>query len=211
MHAIRAARLFDGVADELTPHPTVLIDDGRIVAVQLVGDLPPADVDVVDLGDVTLLPGLVDAHLHLVFDATDDPVGHLAGRDDQAVLVQARAAARRALEAGITTVRDLGDRRFVLLRLREELAVDVTAGPRLLLAGPPITTRGGHCWFLGGEADGVAGARAAVRERAARGVDVVKVMVSGGALTPGSVTHASQYGPAELRAAADEAHRLGLR
>ena len=91
MHAIRAARLFDGVADELTAQPTVLVDDGR-------KSLPcsgtsAADVEVIDLGDVTLLPGLVDAHLHLVFDASDDPVGHLAGRDDPAVLTQARAVA----------------------------------------------------------------------------------------------------------------------
>ncbi len=101
----------------------------------------------IDLGDVTLLPGLVDSHVHLVFDATEDPVGHLAGQDDGALLAQAGAAAHRALAAGITTVRDLGDRRFVLLTLREELATDVTAGPLLLVAGPPITTPGGHCWF----------------------------------------------------------------
>ena len=209
MQAIRAAWLFDGVADDVTSHPELLVDGGRIVAVGP-GRPLPHDVEVLDLGDVTLLPGFVDCHVHLVFDASTDPVGNLAARDDAAVLTQARAAARRALAAGITTLRDLGDRGYVLRPLREEFAADRAAGPHLQLAGPPITTSGGHCWFLGGQADGVDGVRAAVRDHAAAGMDVIKMMVSGGAMTPGSVVHASQYGPPELRAATDEAHRLGL-
>ncbi len=209
MQLIRAARLFDAVADGVTSQPELLIDRGRIVAVGSGRRLSP-DVEVLDLGDVTLLLGFVDCHVHLVFDASTDPVGNLAVRDDAAVLAQARAAARRALAAGITTLRDLGDRGYVLRPLREEFAADTAAGPHLQLAGPPITTSGGHCWFLGGQADGVDGVRAAVRDHAAAGVDVIKMMVSGGAMTPGSVVHTSQYGLAELRAAADEAHRLGL-
>jgi imidazolonepropionase-like amidohydrolase len=101
-------------------------------------------------------------------DASSDPVGHLADTDDE-LLEQCRAQARAALAAGITTVRDLGDRRFVTLRLREELAAHSEQGPQLLVSGPPVTTPGGHCWFLGGEAAGVQGVREAVRALAARG------------------------------------------
>jgi imidazolonepropionase-like amidohydrolase len=209
LFALRAARLFDGISASPLRWPLVVIDHGRITEVCGSGT-PGPDVEVFDLGDVTLLPGLIDCHQHLVFDATDDPVGHLADRDDGDVLELARAAARSALAAGITTVRDLGDRSYVLLALRDELAGDPSAGPGLLVAGPPITTPGGHCWFLGGQAEGVDGVRAAVREHAERGVDVIKVMVTGGGLTVGSVRHESQYGPAELLAIADEAHRLGL-
>jgi imidazolonepropionase-like amidohydrolase len=209
MFALRAARLFDGISASPLRWPVVVIDNGQIVEVCGSAAARP-DVDVIDLGDVTLLPGLIDCHQHLVFDATSDPVGHLADRDDDSVLELARAAARSALTAGITTVRDLGDRSYVLLALRQELADDPSAGPGLLIAGPPITTPGGHCWFLGGQAQGVDGLRAAVREHAGHGVDVIKVMVTGGGLTAGSVRHESQYGPAELRAIADEAHGLGL-
>jgi imidazolonepropionase-like amidohydrolase len=186
------------MADQLRPRPLVLVDQGRITDVDLTGADPPERTELVELGEATLLPGLIDSHSHLVLDASNE------------LLEQCRARARAALAAGITTVRDLGDRRFVTLRLREELAAHSEQGPELLVSGPPITTPGGHCWFLGGEAAGVQGVQAAVRALAARGVDVVKVMVTGGNLTPGSVLWRSQYGPAELGAAAEEAHRAGL-
>jgi imidazolonepropionase-like amidohydrolase len=210
MLAIRAARLFDGVADQLRARPLVLVDDGCITDVDTTGADPPEHAELVDLGEATLLPGLVDSHTHLVFDASTDPVGHLAGMSDDALLDGCRAAARAALAAGVTTVRDLGDRGFVTLRLRQELAAHPEQGPQLLVAGPPVTPPGGHCWFLGGEAAGVDGVRSAVRGLAARGVDVVKVMVTGGNLTPGSVPWRSQYGQAELGAAVAEAHQAGL-
>ncbi|MEV6110046.1 amidohydrolase family protein [Streptomyces sp. NPDC051940] len=206
--AVRAARLFDGESDLLTEDPVVVIDGHRVHAV-LQGE-PPEGAEVVDLGDATLLPGLVDAHMHLAFDAGPDPVASLAARDDAQALDAMRAAARAALDAGITTVRDLGDRGFLSLPLRDELARDPAAGPELLVAGPPITLPQGHCWYLGGEAKGVDALRAAVRERAERGTDVVKVMASGGFLTPGTRTHEAQYSRAELRAVVDEAHRAGL-
>ena len=135
------------------------------------------------------------------------PSATLAAWARTRLLEHCRAAAGAALAAGVTIVRDLGDRRFVTLRLREELAAHPARGPQLLVSGPPVTTPGGHCWFFGGEAAGVEGVRSAVRTLAARGVDVVKVMVTGGNLTPASVAWQSQYGPAELRAAVEEAHR----
>ncbi|GIJ73433.1 amidohydrolase family protein [Virgisporangium ochraceum] len=208
--AIRAGRLFDGVAAEPVEHPVVLVDGGRIVAVGS-GTEPPAEAEVVDLGAATLVPGFVDSHVHLVFDASTDPVSRLSDLDDDLLLDEMRARARQALAAGITTVRDLGDRGYLSLRLRDELAADPTAGPQVLAAGPPITTGRGHCWFLGGETTGGPDAvRAAVRERAARGVDVVKLMATGGELTPGTSSHLAQFAVDELAAAVDEAHRLGL-
>src|SRR3982750_3789092 len=105
MWAIKAARLFDG--ESLVPTVVVIVDGGRISGL---AQTVPEGLDAVDLGDVTLLPGLVDAHTHLVFDAGSDAVGRLDTVDDEALLEGARIAALNALEAGITTVRDLGDR-----------------------------------------------------------------------------------------------------
>ncbi|MFG1660103.1 amidohydrolase family protein [Micromonospora chersina] len=209
MLAIRGGAAFDGVSPVLVQRPLVLVDDGRIVDVRA-GGVPPPGAEVIDLGGATLLPGLVDAHVHLVFDASADPVGAIERLSDEELLDRMRTAARTCLAAGVTTVRDLGDRAYLAVRLRDELVAEPAAGPQILAAGPPVTTSQGHCWFLGGAADGVDGVRAAVRARAARGVDVIKVMATGGEMTPGTRSHEVQYGPDELRAAVEEAHRHGL-
>jgi imidazolonepropionase-like amidohydrolase len=209
MLAVRGARLFDGTASTYLARPTVLVDEGRIVAVQSGGD-PPAEAQIVDLGDVTLLPGLIDSHVHLTFDAGPDPLGWFTAADAGRLRTAARDAARTALAAGITTVRDLGDRGYVTLRLRDEIAAMPGGGPRILAAGPPITSRGGHCYFLGGEVGDASQMRTAVREHAERGVDVIKVMATGGELTAGTRSHEAQFGTAAMKAAVEEAHRLGL-
>jgi len=118
------------------------------------------------------------------FDASADPVTHLADVDDATLLLRTRAAALRALAGGVTTIRDLGDRNYVSLTLRDWFRSGAEVGPEILTAGPPLTTPGGHCWFLGGEADGEEGIRQAVREHAARGVDQIKIMATGGNMTP---------------------------
>jgi imidazolonepropionase-like amidohydrolase len=210
VQAIRAARLFDGDSAVLVERPVIFHDGGRIVGIESGGDVP-TDVSVTDLGDSTLLPGLIDSHVHLVLDAGPDTVGTLAAAGDGEVLVKMRAAAHSALLAGITTVRDLGDRSYLAVTLRDELASAPAAGPRILAAGPPITTPAGHCWFMGSAVEGVDGVREAVREHAGRRVDIIKVMATGGEITPGSRSHLPQFAVEELRAAVDEAHRLGLR
>lgn len=170
----------------------------------------PTGVEVLDLPGAMLLPGLVDPHLHLAFDAGPDPAGALAARSDAEALVAMVAAARTALLAGITTVRDLGDRDYLALALALGLRGRPDL-PTVLAAGPPITSPGGHWHLLGGAVPVTEQAiRAAVRERAERGCDLVMIMASGGSLTPGSSEETSRFGVAELRAAVDEAQRWGL-
>jgi imidazolonepropionase-like amidohydrolase len=206
--AIRAARLFDGTGGGLLPNPTVVLDGRTIVSVGS-GAPVPEGATVVDMADATLLPGLVDGHVHLAFDSSPDPVAGLAARDDAEAFAAMTAAARAAARGGVTTVRDLGDRHYLALGVKAAAATDPTL-PEILAAGPPITTPGGHCHFLGESASGVDGVRRAVHEHAERGVDVIKIMASGGNMTPGSRPDQPQYGQAELRAAVDEAHRHHL-
>jgi imidazolonepropionase-like amidohydrolase len=146
--------------------------------------------------------------VHLAFDASADVVKSLAACDNNALLDHMQAAAIGALRAGVTTVRDLCDRNYLSLNLSKRFPAATL--PHIVAAGPPITTSGGHCHFLGGEAEGKAALRAAVAERAERGCDVVKVMASGGNLTISSQPHESQYDLAALQIMVDEAHRAGL-
>lgn len=200
MIVLRAARLFDGV--RLVPIPTVVLDGGYVVATGV--QVPGAEV--VDLGDVTLLPGMIDVHVHLAFDGSHDPVGALAARTPEEVRAAMVEAARAQLRAGVTTVRDLGDPDYQSLPLRGR-----TDLPTIVAAGPPITTVDGHCHFLGGATRSTeASVRAAVRQRVDRGCDVVKIMTSGGTMTPGTSQHLPQFDIPLIQAAVDEAHRHGL-
>jgi len=200
MQAFRARRLFDGVRSVDVP---VVVLDGDVVA--SVGEEPPAGVEVTDLGDVTLLPGLVDAHQHLVFDGRGTLEEQVAGRTDDELRERARANARRAARSGITTIRDLGDRGFVTLDLRHDPEL-----PTILAAGPPLTAIGGHCWFLGGTCSDTRALLDAVAERARRGCDVVKIMVTGGALTPAHPMWVSQFTAEQVALVVATAHDAGL-
>jgi imidazolonepropionase-like amidohydrolase len=207
---LKARRLFDGVGPSVTPDALLEIEGGRIVRVGSAPEPEKGPEPVVDLGDVTLMPGLIDVHQHLGFNASSDPVGVFRSDSDETLVLRMRLAAQRALSVGITTVRDLGDRNYLGVELRDWFREGAEAGPDILASGPPITLTGGHCWFMGGEADGVSGVRQAVRDHVARGVDVIKVMATGGNMTPSLGPHQSQYSLEELRAIVDEAHGLGL-
>jgi imidazolonepropionase-like amidohydrolase len=193
---LRGAQVFDG--ERLTGARSIVLDGGAI------GVGEGAD-DEVDLDGATVLPGLVDTHQHLVFDGVGTFEEQVAPHDDDTLRARAHRHARTALAAGITTLRDLGDRGYVTLDLRGLDDVGT-----ILVAGPPLTRIQGHCWYLGGEADGADALRAAVRERAARGCDAVKIMVTGGHGTAGFPMWESQYSTDEVAAVVDEAAKVGL-
>ena len=203
MHGYRADVAFDGER-RLPGGALVLVDEGVIVAVEPAAT-PAPDGCPVTVG-AAVLPGLIDTHVHLCGDSSPhalDQIAELSADELEAVIT---AALEAHLRAGVTAVRDLGDHRWAVVDRRRSH----DAGPTVVAAGPPLTIPGGHCWEMGGEATGPGPLRAAVRERAERGADVVKIMVSGGVLTPGTDVLACQFTLDEVRAVVDEAHRSGL-
>lgn len=198
--ALRAARLFDG--EGFVEPPVVQIAGGSIVAV---GAAVPGDIAAEELGDVTLMPGIVDCHQHLVFDGDGTLEEQVADQTDEQLAERAWQLARTALIGGVTTVRDLGDRSFVTLALRGDPDL-----PTLLCAGPPITPVGGHCSYLGGEVADHADLVSAVQERVDRGCDVVKIMATGGFLTPAIPAWKSQFGAEDIAHVTELAHASGL-
>lgn len=202
--AYRAGRLFDGDQDR-RGGGLILVADGRIVAVESRGAPVPSKYEVTEWPEATLLPGLIDPHVHLCAGAEPDALYRDADRSSVEREVVIRQALRDQLAAGVTTVRDLGDNAYAV--------VDRTPRhdePTVLGSGPPVTTPGGHCAAMGGAAAGPAALLRAVADRAAHGVDVIKMIVSGGAMTRGSELLALQYTAEEVALVVRESHRRGL-
>ncbi|MGW6558503.1 amidohydrolase family protein [Streptomyces hydrogenans] len=161
--------------------------------------------------DGTLMPGLIDAHVHLIFDGGADPVATLSQSNDETLLAGMRSRAEDLLRSGVTTARDLGDRNGLVIRLAADIDKGATVGPHLVSAGTPLTPPGGHCHFLGGEVSGEEDIRALVRRNQAAGAGVIKAMVTGGGLTKdGPKSWESQFSPEELAVLVEEAHAAGL-
>jgi imidazolonepropionase-like amidohydrolase len=205
MLAIQAPLVFDGER-MLTGGALVLIDGGKIAGVEP-RMTPVPDGCPVHVLDGMLLPGLIDAHAHLCADARPGALERLGETDGTGLAAVIEESLRAHLRAGVTTVRDLGDWRDTVLAWRAGATRDL---PTVVASGTPITSTGGHCWTLGGQAAGEHALRAAVQQRAGAGADVIKIMASGGVFTPGTDTTRPQFTDAEMAAAVTEAHALGL-
>ena len=211
---VSAGRMVTGRRGRQITDGAVLVQGGAITAAGPRAEVEartPRDVPRFAYPDGTLLPGLIDCHVHLALDAGPDPVSSLHGTDDATLRLGMADRALQLLGTGITTVRDLGDRNGLAVRLRDDIAQGRLPGPRILAAGTPVTAPGGHCWFLGGEADGADAIREMVRRNAELGVDVIKVMATGGGITKdGPPVWAAQFTAAELGIVVEEARRAGL-
>jgi imidazolonepropionase-like amidohydrolase len=189
----------------------LLIEDGTIFALGQFGELksrfPEAPVE--DLGEYYLFPGLVNTHVHLEFEAVPDTLGFFTAEDGYANFLRAAKHAEAMLRSGVTTLRDAGSS-WRLLSLNDPGLKGAALLPRMHLAGPPLTVTGGHLHFLGGEADTRDDLVRAVREHHKRGCGALKLIVSGGQLTPGTLPERESYDPALISAAVQEAHHLGM-
>jgi imidazolonepropionase-like amidohydrolase len=207
-----APRLLDGTGAAAVTDAALWLDGGRIAFAGPAAELPPAarDVATLELPGRTLLPGLVDVHVHLVASAGPDLASDLPRTEAERTLA-AVVNARRHLDAGVTLVRDLGASGGEAIAVGRAVEEGRIEGPRVVAAGPAVTMTGGHIPYLGRIADGPEQMRAAVRANFAMGAGCIKVVATGGVLTQGLDPRVASYTQAELDALVDEAHRLGLR
>jgi imidazolonepropionase-like amidohydrolase len=205
--------MIDGTGAPAVERGAVLVEDGRIAGVyggSAANAALPAGVERLHFEGCTILPGLIDAHVHLCLPGDGTPFPQAVAEPRGVIQAIALRNAAVALRAGITTLRDCGGFPDVLYALRRAIAAGYAQGPRLVLAGWPITITGGHCHYFGGEADGIDGVRAKVREAIKGGADYIKAMASGGG-TPGTQGWRPAFSRDEAAAIVDEAHRLGFR
>lgn len=214
---IHAGHLLDVKSGKMLGNQQILIEDEKIVSVGPAGT-PPAGVQVIDLPNATVLPGLIDAHTHLTGDPKDFGYESLGISTPREALIGAKNA-KITLEAGFTTVRNVGAGGFSDVALRDAINAGDVPGPHMLVSGPPLGITGGHCdenllapefnYHADGVADGIPAVQHKVRENIKYGADVIKICATGGVMSKGDDPNASQYTIEEMKAIVADAHRLG--
>ncbi|MGI6344259.1 MAG: amidohydrolase family protein [Bacillota bacterium] len=207
---IKGGKLFDGLGACLTGR-AVVIEGGKVRDVLHIEQLPvESSAQVIDAAGCTVMPGLIDCHIHICESGAADSTLESLEPDGLLALRGAHNAGT-LLGCGFTTVRSLGTQHHVDIALREAIARGYVRGPRILAAGEVITMTGGHGWRGGRQVDGPDEARKAAREQLRAGADVIKIMATGGVMTPGVDPGSPQLTIEEMRAAVEEAHKAGRR
>jgi len=190
-------------------HATVLVENNKIVNVAEGSFSIPQNAKKIPIDDMTLLPGFIDAHVHICLDGSPDPVTKLMAESQTETTLKAAEAARQTLLGGVTTIRDMGGLNGIDLGLRQAINTGLIPGPRMLVSGRLICMTGGHGWQIGLEANGPDEVRKATREQIKVGVDIIKLMATGGVMTPAVHPGSEQFTEEELRAGIEEAHKAG--
>jgi len=221
---VHCGTLIDGIADAPKKEVTIIVDSDRIAAVEPGYAVPAAGDKVIDLKTSTVTPGWIDCHVHL--DGQQSPQSYTEGfyLNPGDYALRAAFYAKKTLLAGFTSVRNLGDTNYSTLALRKAIAAGWAEGPRVYTAGPAIGTTGGHADGTNGYSDqvmrlfpepeifnGADGARAAVREHVKHGVNVIKIMTTGGVLSLGDSAQGAQMTDDEIKAVVETAHDYGLK
>ncbi len=204
MKILKNCILIDGLSQEPMDNAYIVIDGDSIASVGR-GDHPATSGEVIDCQGAYVLPGLIDTHVHLIWNGSSHPQALISGADPETVTLYAYRHALQTLSLGITSVRDLASPFKTVLQLRNAINANLLVGPTIVASGPSISMTGGHIHYIGVEADGEDEVRKAARSLLKQGADVIKVMATGGIYTNGEEPGSVQMTLPELKAAREEA------
>ena len=213
-YIIQSERLIDGSGSIPVQKGAIVIEGDKISKICSSNELTEADknqAEVLSVPGGSILPGFIEMHSHIHCSSEADAYEHITTESNETFLLRGTQAVRSALSSGVTTMRDLGSRNEVVFPLREGITNGIIPGPRLLVAGTPITTTGGHCNMFGTEANTSEEVVKAIRQQFKLGADCIKIMSTGGGFTPGTNVRAPQYSSEILKKAVNDAERLGLK
>ena len=202
--------LIDGTGGKPLQNAFMIVEDKKI---KKIGKLVDAETtkgyDVVDLHGKYVMPGMINAHVHIIMEPVADPNKLLMTESKYKTLLRGVANLKKHLHSGTTFFRDMGGYDYMDIVLRDEVKSGLVEGPEFLASGKVVTMTGGHGWMMGREADGPEETRKAAREQLKAGADVVKIMATGGVMTPGVEPGSPQLEEDEIRSAVAEAHKAG--
>jgi len=216
---IRAGHLLDVHSGKLLDAQTIVVTGDKITSIAATASTPAAAGDnVIDLGQLTVMPGMIDVHTHITGNPDFDPYKELTATDAKGA-IDGVVNARTTLLAGFTTIRNVGASGYIDVDLRDAINAGEVPGPHMLVSGPPLGITGGHCdenllpvsyhQVSDGVADGISAVQQKVRQNIKYGADLIKICATGGVLSKGDDPQASQYTLEEMKAIVADAHRLG--
>ena len=206
--------LIDGKNKEIQKEVYLLVEDGIITKIGSQGDIPHLDftqrnMEILDYRNGYITPGIIDTHVHMTFSAEADTMSSLTTKSIATLTIEGINNLKATLKGGTTVIRDLGAPKYIDIDLRDAQLDGLIEGPKSLVSGKFLTMTGGHGWQIGRECDGSQEVTKAAREQLKQGADVIKIMATGGVLTPGVDPNSSQLSESEIKAAVTEAHKAG--
>lgn len=203
-------RLIDGNGGIPIEKAFLIVKDKKIVEIGDISNLKADDqIKVIDLHGKTIMPGLINSHVHITMEPVGDPVSIMMSESNAKTSLRGVNNLKKHLKAGTTFFRDLGAKDGIDIDLRNAVKEGIIEGPEFVTAGSCVTMTGGHGWFIGRESDGVNETRKAAREQLRAGSDLIKIMATGGVMTKGVEPGSPQLSMEEMEAAVIEAHKAG--
>ncbi|WP_034602609.1 metal-dependent hydrolase family protein [Clostridiisalibacter paucivorans] len=207
---IKGAKIIDGTGKDILEDVCMVVEEGKIKYIGKEKEFGDAkEIEVLDMTGKTIMPGMINSHVHILMEPIGDPFGLMTGESEAKTVIRGINNLKKHLKSGVTYFRDMGGYHFLDIELKNAIEEGFVEGPNFLASGKVITMTGGHGWQMGREVNGADDVRKGTREQLKAGADVIKIMATGGVMTKGVEPGSPQLTFEEIKVAVEEAHKAG--